>query len=433
MKKVKKHLSAIVGRMLFIGFCVQIAFGLFWMLCNFGARQNFALRSDGLLYPVMLRIAPHYCVVYLLQMAAALWAGYTFLKAVRPSLFWNIWGSLVIFTVPMGMQCHLALLPDSLISSLMLMECALFWRAVNFQGKQEKENRTILFAKMAVCWLCLAFLDEVYLCFGGILPLLLLLVTVCGRERFRIVPLILLFGAFAGIVSGTYNLAKMTGGYEKESKRVSEMMFDRFVWSTLLKDWGEWPDRLKDCVDGSVILNASFYADGYYTELKPVLSEVLSPEEMDELFTDLAKTAWSIYPKRIIHECGWDMAGYVLTPTITGLMLDGNGCMSYCIRNYDIMSRETPKLTKYYMDYACRWFSAAFLLAVFMEICVVFEMRKAEAGRKLGCFAAYAVTCLCPVLWYVAQGAGIMDYKRTVFITGLWLVWQVQKTQGVYQ
>ena len=46
MKRVKTHLSAIMGRMLFIGFSVQIGFGLFWMLCNFGARQDFAMRSD---------------------------------------------------------------------------------------------------------------------------------------------------------------------------------------------------------------------------------------------------------------------------------------------------------------------------------------------------------------------------------------------------
>ncbi|MCM1185875.1 MAG: hypothetical protein NC251_05150 [Lachnoclostridium sp.] len=429
MKRMKKHLSvigtAIIGRMLFIGFSVQIALGLCWMLCNFGARQNFALqsmRSDGFLYPVLLGIAPHYCVVYLLQAAVALWAGYVFLKSIRPSLFWNIWGSLVIFTVPMGMQCHLALLPDSLISSLMLMECGLFWKAA-------KKHGTVLFAEMAACWLCLAFLDETYLFLGGILPFLLLLVTVCGRERFRLIPLILLFCAFAGIICGAYDLARMTGGYKGEPKRVSEMLCKRFVWSTVLKEWGDWPPELTACVEGSVIMNASFYSDGFEMELKPALSAVLSQEEMDALFVDLAKKAWSAYPKRITLECGWDLAGYVFSPTVTGLMLEGRGYMSYCLRNYDIMSREAPKLTKYYMNYGCYWFGIAFLLAAFVEIVSGFYADRAASKRKWGCLAAYAVTCGCVALWYTAQGAGMMDYKRTVFITGLWLIWQIQKTQ----
>lgn len=428
MKRMKTHLSAIMGRMLFIGFSVQIVFGLFWMLCNFGARQDFAMRSDGLLYPVLLKLAPHYCVVYFFQAAAALGAGYFFLKTIRPSLFWNIWGSLAIFTVPMGMQCHLALLPDSLISSLMLMQCALFWKAVSSKGK-----RTILFAEMAGCWLGLALLEEMYLYFGGILPLLLLLVTVCGRERFRIVSMILLFSAFVGILFGTYDLAKATGAYEKEPKRISEMMFDRFVWSTILREWENWPTQLADIVDGPSIISSSYYADASDIDLKPALSSVLSQEEMDKLFVDLAKMAWNSYPKRIIHECGWDLAGYVFSPAIAGLMLEGRGCASYCLRNYDIMGRTTPKLTQYYVDYACRWFSAAFLLAVLMEIITVFDMGKAEPCRKIRYFGAYMTACLCPVLWYVAQGAGMMDYKRTVFITGLWIVWQVQKAQGVYK
>lgn len=442
MRRVARHLSAIAGRVLFIGFSVQIAFGLVWMLCNFGVRQNFAPSGTGILYPVLLWLTPHYCILYLLQAVVALWTGYFFLKTIHPNFFWNIWGSFAIFTVPMGMQCHLALLPDSLISSLVLMECALFWRAAvgqkREQGAENKpmpmmENRTILFAGMAMCWLLLALLDEMYFYFGGILPLVLLLVTVCGRERFRIVPLILLFGAFAGLIFGLYDLAKTTGRYEKKQKRVAEMLFDRFVWSTILKDWGEWPQPLEDLVQGQILMNTSYYADGLARDLEPALSPVLSQEEMDALFTELAQEAWKLYPKRILRECGWDLAGYVFSPTIAGLMLHGRGCVSYCLRNYDIMGRKAPKLTRYYVDYACWWFSVAFFLAVLLEVFTVLAAKKLPSGRKLGCLAAFAAACGCPVLWYVMQGAGIMDYKRTVFITGLWIVWQVQKVQGEWQ
>lgn len=430
MRRVGKHLSAIAGRVLFIGFSVQIVLGMLWMLCNFGTRQNFALSGRGILYPALLWLTPHHCIIYILQVTIALWAGYFLLKSIYPSSFWNIWGSFAILTVPMGMQCHLALLPDSLISSFVLAQCAFFWQAVKSKSAK-MQNGSLLFAGMGVCWLFLALLDERYFYFGGILPLVLLLALVCGKERFRIIPHILLFCTFAGIIFGVYDLAQITGKFEKEQKRAAEMLFDRFAWSTVLRDWGEWPQSLEDVVDSGVIVGASYYSDGLSRELEPVLEQVMSQEEMDALFIEWATEAWKRYPKRIVHECGWDLAGYIFSPTIAGLMLHGRGCISYCLRNYDIMSRETPRLTQYYVDYGCWWFGTAFFLAIFLEILNVLISKRMPQGWKLGCFSAFIIACGCPVIWYVMQGAGIMDYKRTIFITGLWIAWQVQVCREV--
>ncbi len=423
MKRAAEFLCAIGGRVLFIGFTVQIALGLVWMACHFGSVQDFAPRNAGILYPVLLRVLPA-GGLYALQLAAALWAGYLFLGGLRPGRLWNLWGSFAIFTLPMGMQCHLALLPDSLISSLLLAQGAFLWRAAGKAGL-EARGRTKALAKMGACWLVLALLDEGYLYFGAILPLALLALWLFSKERSRLFSQAILFCACAGAICGIYALARASGGYEREPKRVAEMAFDRFVWPTLLRKWEDWPQFLTDAAEAGVLLGASYYSDGLFVDLKPALEKVLTQQEMDALFVELAKESWARYPGKILREWCWDVAGYVFSPTVAGLMLQGRGYESYCLRNYDIMGRQSPKLTQAYMDYGCRWFGAAFLLAALVQACRVILDKGLPEKRGFFCLGAFASFGGCLVFWLALQGAGMMDYKRTIFITGLWTAWQI--------
>ena len=141
MQKAAGYVCVILKGILFIGISIQTILGIVWMCCNFANIPSFGdslfyfqvsetLKCDeytGILYPLILRLTgAHQSIVYLLQLAAACGAADRFLRSFgRMKKGWRIWGCLGLLTMPVVMQCHMALLPCSFVSSLMLL--ALTW------------------------------------------------------------------------------------------------------------------------------------------------------------------------------------------------------------------------------------------------------------------------------------------------------------------
>ena len=90
----KNIVSAVMGRILMIGFGVQILLGMVWMFCHIGYYQEFpdsaflervagSLVCDeytGILYPLLILLCqgitrvvpiPYFCALYALQLVAA--------------------------------------------------------------------------------------------------------------------------------------------------------------------------------------------------------------------------------------------------------------------------------------------------------------------------------------------------------------------------
>ena len=94
-----------------------------------------------------------YVILNVLQLSAAFAVRYYFLWSLSKRLYPErsvtkgllIWGSLGMVTFPFAMQCHLAALPCSLISSLFLLMLSYLFR----DGKGKKRLVTLLLA--AVC------------------------------------------------------------------------------------------------------------------------------------------------------------------------------------------------------------------------------------------------------------------------------------------
>ena len=145
MQKANGHIRAVLSRMILFGLSIQIVLGILWMGCNFGRFQEFGESRfyievsknflfdeyTGALYPVLLMLArgieeilpiPYTYVIQTLQLVAAFISGYVFLGAlgVRKTGY-GVLGSMAILTVPMAMQCHLAVLPHSLTLSAFLL------------------------------------------------------------------------------------------------------------------------------------------------------------------------------------------------------------------------------------------------------------------------------------------------------------------------
>ena len=188
MQRAVRHISAILGRVIFIGFSIQIVFGMTWMCLNFSKLPQFGEslfyveisknficdEYTGILYPVFLLLArgieglaglPYYCVMYVVQLLVACYAAHRLLMGLKKTKrALNLWGSLAVLTLPMAMQCHLAVLPYSLVSSFFLLELSISLETV--RKGMLRVRQMVKLASSGFCALC--FCQNI--CFWGPFP-----------------------------------------------------------------------------------------------------------------------------------------------------------------------------------------------------------------------------------------------------------------------
>lgn len=461
MQKARKGILAVAGRMLLIGFSIQIVLGLTWMLCNFTGYHRFGEtfvyeeiaenlicdEYEGILYPVLIRITkgmegllsiPYRCFLYLLQLGTAFFAADTLLGSVGvKGGIRRIWGSLALLTFPMAMQCHIAAVPDSFVSSLLLLELALAIAAFR-SGELLRFSRL---AKVLGCFVAVALLLPDNLFIGAVPPLFLLLYGLAGawrKDRKRVFSYVVLVFAFLGILSGVNSLTRVEGYYGRAHKSAQLAMAGRCAWLYIGYHYDELPEEVKSCLTPGDALQVSCYADKVEQVLGRKLEEAYGEEHSRELLLALAGQAWEADRDTILHNTAWDVVGYLFSPMVVQRQFNGMAYDSYSGRNYDIMREKNPVLTAYYMDYGCRWFAAGLLVSAvgFPVSAATRLVRRAQDCRKgvpgktgltprAGTVIS-VVMCLCTfgvlTLVYTLRGAGMMDYKKSVAITLMWML-----------
>lgn len=402
MKRAVGHFYAVIKGVLIIGFLVQILLGLLWMCCNFGQVQDFGGRSsleagnlsdktaapdrtalngidsaleDFALYRGLFRLlGSQPSLMYLLQLAAAFLAGYFFLKGFL-GRWYLVWCSLALLTFPFAMQCHLAVLPHSLMGSLFLLIPACLGRALR------------------------------------------------GDRSLRFLGIAALCGVLALLLSGIFD--KGHGG--EPGRSFAAAAAGRAAWPTLWADYERWPEELQEIVE-DVAWEAAFYPEGMRT-LEAVIEERAGRERAEEYYGLLAKTAWEYHAPMIIRQIGWDALGYGVTPLIFRLQMEGEGYDSYSGRNYEAMRGNTPALTGIYVEYGCWWFGCSLALTVILA-----AVRCVMGGRIKWKSAAFAGICILMsgvlIGILTMRGAGLMDYKYTIGVNELWLIWAFLTTGG---
>ena len=418
MKKAADGLCVLLKGILFIGFSVRIVLGLIWMCANFVEVQQFG-QPQGFLYPLLLgALGKVPQILYFLQLCLAGFAGYVLLEPLFPAgRLWRVWFVLAFMTLPMAMQCHLALLPYSFVSSLLILEFGCLREAI------AGENGLGLWALAGagVCWVGLALLLSEY-GWLGMLPLvtalLVRLPSLCRSPR-RLVYSVLLLTAFGGIVAGTVSLTKNTEGYERT---FWFSMASRMAWPTIWQDSDRWPQELLELLPQQVLWETSHMPDNMERTLQPVLETAVGSAKAQEYYREMAEQAYRWHKTWIVSRIGWDTLIYAVPQAVLQEQLMGRGYDSYSGRNYEIMAMEHPTLTKSYMDYSCWWFAAA------LGSTVLFLTALKAAGRKLfqrgivRLLTVYIVPVGGILAYYVMRGAGISDYKCTLAVSAMWTV-----------
>lgn len=444
MKKAAEAAGLVVKNILFIGYTLQIGLGLIWMGANFLKVQEF-LPVDTGLYTCFYHLPRGAnAIVYLLQLGAALYAGYRLIfKLCSVRRAFCFWGSLALMTLPMAMQCHLALLPYSFVCSLELMKLSFVCGLAGKDGGHASPVKAL--AGILVCFGLQCLLWPKYSLPGAVLPLLLLLWKLPGlfRKKGQLLKGLLLAVCFLAVTAAGWGVERGREDLQGSSLGWSWPFVKRVCWPTLWADWGERPEEI-GLENGSVIWQSAYYP--YYMEqyFKPALEEAVTPEEARAIMKKMIDYAWRVHYPMVVRQMGWDVLGYGVTPLILPLQLAGEAYDSCSGRNYEVMRNETPALTKYYVRTACTWFGVSLVLtaagAVFGAIGRSWKSRKGSVSaasrnifrRMPWLFPALAVlfSLSMVILFFTMQGAGIMDYKYTVWVNQLWILGSIKIVCG---
>lgn len=439
MRKAAEWIRTLLGNMLAVGLSVQILYGLGWMLASFGKPPQFGEAQAGLLYPALIQMArgfeavfriPYYCFLSVLQLGCAgavSFSGLLMLRGKqkgRRDRLWAFWGSLVLLTIPMAMQCHLAPLPYSLAASGLFLELVLVWRLLRKKTELTVRELSALF----LCWLVCALLLPEYGIFGA-LPLFLLLTVRAAAWRTR--------GPgrpgsvwWVGVFLTAAGFAAAAGGCLAQAYPIEVTVCSRIAWSSINGYYGDWPEDIIGAVTYETVLDVASNPEKLEQELWPMLLEQQGEERARQMLGEISRLTWDRSKTRVLRQAVWDMAGYAIPSFVVPRQLDGKAYASYTGRNYDIMRWYAPGWTYYYLQYSCWMFLTGLALAAALQLLRLRQVWQ-EKGWSLAALAV--LTGGEMVLWYTLQGGGRMDYKKTIVLTAFWYVWMLCRTGGELQ
>ncbi len=452
MERFGQHTRRIICGILVIGMSVQIVLGLCWMFFNFGHFQDFGDSLHyieisknfvcdeyyGILYPVFIWLAmkieaftyiPYYCILYIFQLVMAFYATYSFLlvcKIIQPMSIKNInikgiWGCLCVITIPMIMQCHLAVLPHSLTLSLFLILISKVLVMLDHPSKMSAKS----IVKVAPLWLAMSLLMPEYKLLAGAPIFLVVIYAVVNtwksnkrKAGFKVAAFIVSLGLILAVSS----LTQTPGSYGRMKKTCASSAVSRFVWPWFYLNYNFWSWDIKDVMDVDASRNISWHADNVINEFGPLIEGQYGADRAQELYWQMIKTSSDIHTKDIVIAVGRDALAYSVPPIMFMESLVNGGFESYFGRNYEIMKTQKPGLTKEYIDFSNWWFVAGI---VFSGILLLgFRKRlKLEQPIKTTFFLLSAGVIIA---YYTLSGAGIMDYKNSIFIMTLWYGWMLK-------
>lgn len=474
MRSKKEQICACIRCMLFVGMSLQILLGIVWLVPNMASLQDFkdtkeylqaaerimnirqylqtgGLAQTGLLYPMILVVVqgmgkrlpvPYYTFLYIFQLAAAFWAVQKLggmLGIIRKcGRLKAAWYGLVLLTIPMLMQCHLAVLPHSLALSCFLLCLSELGRSMETETKVGGMN----IVKACLWWIAAILLMQEYLWFGAAAVFVFVLVCVfrflrSEKKHYRLILWLLLpVFLLGGLSAGQSAFSGRTYG-----ELITRSMVSRFVWPYFHQHYPVFSEDFFTFFFTEDAVTIDFYAEGVEEEFFPLMEEELGREAAQKYYVRMAKITWGSHTREITFRILWDILGCSAAPWMMDQQLGGAGYESFTGRNYDIMMTHVPEVTAVYVRYGNWWFCVGVVLCV---VLAVIEFLTGRSGKRAAATDALTAAleggaaentgtwfCVAPavvmIILTAMSGAGIMDYKKVIFVTLLWYLWMISK------
>lgn len=444
---------------------VQILTGTVWILCNFmagckseaSARYLAAAESGlmdeyiGVLYPFVMKVAQiiaipfggaYEQIMYIIQVSAAVASCVTFwrLSSVLPeggkNTGWCYWvPGLMLVTIPLCVQWHLTILPNSLAASLFMLllgHVIHIWRTTCYNDK-----RWVL--RTGILWALLVLLMPDYLW----LSLPPMIFYICGALKYATVQAkkhgaigswyriiwVLVPVALALSATGLNHAIQQPGSGNRIQKSVEAAMVSRFVWPHFGTNYFFWPDEIKEIMTEEQGARISDYADQVQTVFGPLVEGNYGQDKANDLYIQMARSCLEYRTKEVLTAIGEDFVAYVSPVWMVKEQLDGAG-LTYTGYHYDKMRENTPLLTKWYVHYGLSGFRAAFLLAVVCGCGKLYDTCRKRHFKGVTVVGMLMVVVLLQAFWYTMSGAGMMEYGNVCVIQMLWYcaVWRMLRT-----
>ena len=459
-ESVVQNAGKILARVLIPGFGLQILLGVLWACLQFPYVQEFGeslllqkaaetFTCDeymGIAYLLVIRAAkalsfliplPEHCFIYAAQLLAATAAAIFFLNSLesvraRGKLF-RVWAVLALLTLPMAMQCHLAVLPHSLATSLMLMQLG-----VSLRGRKAKGKEALLLTACGLLWLgetlllpSFEFLGGAVFVWTGLRDVLRRLpvrgegaaARQAGADLQGAVRLLLLCGAMAGLVIQIGAFSRQEGAHGRMQNSLQAAAFRRFVWDDFGELYADWPAELKEALTQEEIAECNKYPERKSRILGEKVDGVYGRERAREIYWTVAKAGMRIRWKRNLKEILMDGAGYGAAPLANLILMEGKGQKSYAAMNYEVMRMKAPKVTSLYVRFGGWLFGGAALISLLLLVMAFLKADGAERTELARAGAPLLMLCVVFVLFFTFQGGGVMDHKNVLPVTTLWAAW----------
>ena len=358
MKTMASHVKNVAKCLLFLGFCVQIGLGLIWTFQNIGERPMFAPMQLGIL-------SEYYGFIYVVQLCCAFLSYYAFLKVVRRNedAGWcYVFGAFVLLTVPSGLQCHLALLPYSFMSTALVV-----WFTLMIRWLRKRHT-------------CLQYI------FGVLLSII--------------------------VVHALCMMPVRTGVETAVSKEepILVSMTSRVVWPFLQEDYYRMPSDVLKWIDKDMVIGTTIYADGIANSMYPMSVERYGAEQAKSACLGMIRYELDVNARGVLKNIAQDYVSYHAPAVANYLQLAGYGYGSMASKNYTCLSTYSGVFARIWVVF---W-AVSFVWLVAATVTIwIFEKRKVlwRILIMIGVPMEYAI-CL-----FTMQGSGLMDYKKILPVT----------------
>ena len=441
-----KKISRILGSCVFILLSAQIVIGCVWGILNFTSFQEFPesaemillssglkLKYDtGVIYPALLLVVRaltlngpvrFYEVMYVLQLSLAFISWHTFAVKLLPfdSKLLRIWFALAVVTNPFAMQCHLAVLEFSFVSSFLCLlvtftvRFLLEWKKIG--GRFDVKTAVKHIRVTSLFWMLVSLTRKEFV-FIGFICILILLYRICvnlglGTKLSKLSPVIVFIIFFAAIhlIDGAFRVSKPL----LPTDVVKRSAYTRIAWTEDIATKYIWPEHLIYTVGPDLLGETMFDPGIVRTRFTEAVEEVYGRKETSDTFVKWFLYSFKDNKKGILKDTVIDMAGYVFPPAENEAALSGTVLPGFATGNYDVMRRNGALLAKLYL----RLGSIVYIILAAASVLLLI-VRK-ELFRRVRMFAPAAVVMLLSSLVYTFYGSNVWDHKKALFATCIWV------------